>query len=139
MTQYEVFAEQLLRSGDPVAAARAIGLDGPTALLAARDWPNKLEVIEAKQQLIEAHGAEYFLPSKFDQARDVWNRAKGTNDPDAYAKLMRLYAEIQGNIAPKNEQKLSIDAPKIIFEMVMPAPVKPVIDVTPERLLIEKP
>lgn len=138
MNRYESFAEQLLRTNDPVAAARAVGLEGGEAMIAARDWPNKIEVIEAKQSLLEAHGAEYFLPTKFDQARDIWSRAMQTTDPDAYAKLMRLYAEIQGNIAPKNENKVNIEAPKIIFEIVQPSASKPVIDVTPERLQISK-
>lgn len=106
--------------------------------MAAKDWPNNLEVITAKQELLEAHGPEYFLPSKFDQARAIWTKAQNTPDPDAYVKLHRLYAEVMGNIAPKVDKSVSIDAPRIVFEMVMPAATKPVIDVTPERLQIEK-
>lgn len=139
MSRYEEFAEQLLRTGDPLQAAMAIGLRGSEAFTAEKEWPNKLEVIAAKQELLEAHGPEYFLPSKFDQARAIWTKAMNTTDPDAYTKLMRLYAEVMGNIAPKVDTKANTNqAAHIVFEMVMPAAQKPVINVTPERLQIEK-
>jgi len=137
MNPYEKFAEAWLRTGDPLQAALSMGLQGSDAFTMAREYPNRLEVICAKQDLIEAHGAEYFLPSKADQARAVWNKAQSTTDPDAYQKLMRLYAEIMGNMAPK-EQKVSGNLQQaIVFEMIVPSATKPAINVTPERLQIE--
>lgn len=133
MTQFEEFAEQWLRTGDPLAAARSMGLVGSDAMLAARDWPNKLEVVVAKQELLEAHGPEHFLPTKHDQARSVWQRAQECSDPDDYQKLMRLYAEIMGNLAPKKAEVQGNMGHSIIFEMITPAANKPVIDITPTQ------
>ena len=133
MTRFEEFAEQWLRTGDPLAAARALGMNGSDALLAAREWPNNLEVIVAKQELLQAHGPEYFLPTKHDQARAIWQRAQECGNADEYQKLQRLYAEIMGNLAPKRAEVSGNLQQAIVFEMITPAAVKPIIDITPEK------
>lgn len=93
------FAEMWLRKGDPWLAAQAVlGTQniGYTSQCASQ-WPFDDYVKAKRQELLDEHGEEYFLPTKADLARKVWNEAINERvTPQDRNRNARLYAEIMG-------------------------------------------
>lgn len=95
------FAAQLLRNdGDGFKAAFAVcGSDTGLALQIGREWPKDTAVLAEQARLLTTSDAKTFLPSKEQQARDVY--AMATDQLKAIEdrlKAHRLYAEIMGHI-----------------------------------------
>ncbi len=95
------FALEWLRRGDPWPAALAVlGHQDPgKASLAASSWPFDPYVIAKRNALLEEFGEDYFLPSKADLARTVWNEAMNLRTAIDKTRNLRLYAEIMGFVA----------------------------------------
>jgi hypothetical protein len=139
MTKEEQYAEALLRHSDPLLAAISVGFSNGEAFAIAKNWTNKPEVVSAKADLLAKHGEEHFLPSKYDQARAVWAISQSATTADDRIKAQKLYAEIMGNLAPKQEEVRGSIQQEIIFRMVGP-PLAKVLDISPvkpERVKIE--
>lgn len=95
------FAAELLRNNeDGIKAAFVVfSDDAGKALQLGRAWINDPVVIAEKQRLLNTTDAKTFLPSKEQQARDVYSMATdATKEIDDRLKAHRLYAEIMGHI-----------------------------------------
>jgi hypothetical protein len=96
------FAEEWLKRGDDHAYDAALAVTNGNvgmALQIASNWRNDPVVAEAKIALIEEKGVRYFLPTKEQQASDIYKMATdGKLDDEIRLKAHRLYAEIMGNI-----------------------------------------
>ena len=57
------------------------------------------EILAIKQELKNAHGEEYFLPTKYEICHDILHRAKHTQFNDDYVKLIELQAKLRGQIS----------------------------------------
>lgn len=93
------FAVEWLRKGDPWLAALAVlgNQDTGKASVCASTWPFDAYVIRKRNELLAEHGEDYFLPSKADLARKVWDEAGKYNAAAAdKTRNYRLYAEIMG-------------------------------------------
>lgn len=77
------------------AALKITQRDTFAAMQIVNNWCYDPEVVEFKRQLNEEHGEEHFLPSKFQAARDLIDRAR--NNPFAdFEKSYKLVAEMLG-------------------------------------------
>jgi hypothetical protein len=97
------FAEELLKQGNaPDAAYQAafitmgsVGL----ALQVAGSWCTDPFVLEEKLRLLKENGVRSYLPTKEQQAADIYKMALDQKlDEEIRLKAHRLYAEIMGNI-----------------------------------------
>lgn len=105
--QKRAFAAELLRNdGDGFKAAFALfGEDTGKALQLGRIWLTDPVVIAEQDKLLRSSDAKTFLPSKEQQARDVYKMATDATQPiDDRLKAHRLYAEIMGHIEKPNVQ-----------------------------------
>jgi hypothetical protein len=79
------------------AAALAIFPDNAgRALLYSHTLPNDPVVKSEIARLVEDVDPKLLMPTKYEQARDIYARAQKTEDNEEYVKLMRLYADIMG-------------------------------------------
>lgn len=106
------FAIALLNepSSDPFKAAMSLGdIDTPTALQLAYKWQHDPEVLaEQKRILSDKTTAQAFLPTKEQQARDVYCLANNDKiDVETRLKAHRLYAELRSFIE-KPDTKINI-------------------------------
>ena len=103
------YAEMLLHNPtNPYEVAQSLyPNDLGTCMWIVNFWVKDPIVTEKQKELLAEYGEEYFLPSKVDTARDIWNRAKACHDPDQYSKLMRLYADVRGFI---EKAAINVDA-----------------------------
>lgn len=94
------FAEAWLRNprNAYAAALTLTGKDTFAAMQIADKWVLDAEVKHFKEQLIDEHGEEHFLPSKSEMIRDVLYRAESSPVDDSYVKLMKLAADMRGFI-----------------------------------------
>ena len=97
------FARELLRTpNDPYKAASIVfpdREDGAMVVLAATVWVRDGVTLTEQVRISEQEGPSAFLPTKTDQARNLWDMAVCANAPfDERIKAHRLYAEIMGNI-----------------------------------------
>src|ERR1700761_8801550 len=89
------FAAALLKLDDPAKAAFAITDDTGLALQIMRNWPTDAFVQLCQKDLLANGGAKTFLPSKEQQAKDVYKLAEDTKTAvEDRLKAHRLYAEI---------------------------------------------
>ena len=93
-------AEAWLRNPNNMfaAALEVTKNDSFAAMRICDAWVFDDELKQMKEALLEEHGEEHFLPTKFEMFRDVYDRARGTYDDDSYAKLMKLAADMRGFI-----------------------------------------
>lgn len=118
------FARALLRDPRhplPVAISVVGERDMARAIEISRDWPNDAIVKKIQKELIKEFGESYFLPSKEDLARDVYEITR-ENKATVNEKLaaFRLYADIRGFIekqAMNNIQNNTIVQNRV---MIMP-------------------
>lgn len=111
--QKRAFAEQLLRNdGDAFKAAFAVFGDPAQtgiALQIARTWVNDAFVVAEQARLLATSEAKTFLPSKEQQARDIYTLAMNEkNAPEERLKAHRLYAEIMGHIEKERAAGLTL-------------------------------
>lgn len=94
------FAEAWLRNPKNAyaAAMQVTRNDCFTALQIADNWIWDSEVLQFKEALLDEHGEEHFLPSKFEMIRDVLDRADRCLNDDSYVKHMKLAADMRGFI-----------------------------------------
>lgn len=95
-----IFAENLIRfPDDPFKAGCAVyGMDTGSALRAATLWVQDADVKKYQAELLAEHGIAYFLPSKDEFAKGVYDFATTIRDPDNRIKALRLAAEVFGYI-----------------------------------------
>lgn len=102
------FARLLFEAG-PSADSYNIGFalfpDNPNrAVLAGGNWrADPLVISELAKLRAEQNMAATKLPGQEDLARNVWIKMQECQDPDAFVKLAKLYAEIQGMIKKPTE------------------------------------
>jgi|TARA_R110000803_G_scaffold89443_3_gene156679 uncharacterized protein YeeX (DUF496 family) len=93
------FADALLRDpNNPFAAAQSIGVEQSRIMEIATTWPIDDEVLKAKNELLEKHGAREFLPSREEAARLIWDKAQNSQKAEDVAKLMKIYGDYMGFI-----------------------------------------
>ena len=105
--QFDV-AFDLFRSNDDTAKA----------LWAATNWPNDPEVIAFQRAVVAEPEATGALPTKYQAAFEVLDRARKCKDDDSYCKLMTLYGTLMGQIE-KPGQPASQQANVIINKVIM--------------------
>jgi hypothetical protein len=107
----ERFAEALLKNPDNVNAAAFQICDDPgVALQLAHKWFNDPELKAIQATLMEKNGLRSYLPSKDEQAKDIYAMAEDKKlDVEERLKAHRLYAEIMGNIEkPTNPTQVNV-------------------------------
>lgn len=94
------FAAALLKwPTDPFKAAFSVFSDTGTAMQVAVQWRNDPVVLAEQSKLLEVEGPKPFLPTKEDQARDIYDIATASiYDSEVRLKAHRLYAEVMGFI-----------------------------------------
>jgi hypothetical protein len=92
------FARELLRTKNANTAALSIIANPGVALLAAKELPFDLFVIEEMERLTEENGEAAFLPNRYEIARMILERAKDIRDAEGFEKLMKLYCNVMGYI-----------------------------------------
>lgn len=100
LTLKHAFAAALLRhDGDAFKAAFAACSNSGIALQIARAWINDPIVKAEQERLLSSNDARSFLPTKEQQARDIYTLATDeAREPEDRLKAHRLYAEIMGHI-----------------------------------------
>jgi len=115
------FAALWITERDPFKAAIKLCPDNTNrALWISAKWVNDEIVLDEKQTLEDSDYALKCLPDKAAFAKQILDKMEKTHDPDAYAKLGKLYADIMGFVEKK--QSLKIDKPNIpnVIELVSP-------------------
>lgn len=93
------YAETLIRTPDPFQAALELFPDNNTwAAWIARHWVKDPEIIAEKETLKKAGFGSENLADKQDLSRAIWDKMQGPCFNDDFAKLAKLYAEVQGMI-----------------------------------------
>lgn len=93
------FAAVYVRENNAAAAAMAIIPDNPgRALMCIQTLLTDPIVVAEIARIKDNVDPKSLLPSKFDVARDIFDRAKLTQDNEEYTKLMRLYGDVMGFI-----------------------------------------
>lgn len=114
------FAKALLSSpDDPFKAAFSVISNNSKACEAATYWTNDAFVKSEKIRLLDEHGLKAFLPTKEQQAKDIYEMATDTRlDEEIRLKAHELYAKLMGHIEkPDNSTKI------ILNQTVMTVPV----------------
>lgn len=106
--QKREFARLLFEAG-PSADTFTVGFqlfpDNPNrAVLAGGNWrADPLVISELAQLRAEQTITATQLPGQEDLARHIWLKMQECDDPDAFVKLAKLYAEVQGMIKKPTE------------------------------------
>lgn len=119
------FAFNLLTFKHPHKAAIASGFIGPEAMRIAQTWVADLDVIEVSDHLVKKHGMDHFKPSKTDQLNALWTLSEQAPEAKDRIAAHRLYAEIAGNLAPKQMQVETHETKLITLTKVVPSSTKP--------------
>lgn len=97
------FARLLFEAG-PTADSYNIGFqmfpaNANRAVLAGGHWrADPIVISELARLRTEQVQVAETLPTQTDLARSIWIKMQDCTDPDAYVKLAKLYAEVQGMI-----------------------------------------
>jgi hypothetical protein len=124
----KAFALALMeRPGKPFDVAFALfpsNSETSRALQAATEWPSDPDVLEFQRNITADPQQAGILPSKYQAAREVLDRARKCRDDETYAKLMSLYCTIMGQIdkpgQPISATSNTLNIGKVIM---MPAPL----------------
>jgi hypothetical protein len=94
------FARIMLRFHDPIRAARTVQpYDMGLAMRLAQEWEYDPEVLRIREALLDEFGAEHFLPTKADLAREAWKIATGFTMTEEKLKALSLFADVMGHKA----------------------------------------
>lgn len=87
-------------SADPFKAATSIvGSGDPGRLLVmSNNWVVDPIVLDEKAALLAKHGPRFFIPSKEELAREVYELAKASRVTEDRLKAYRLFGDIMGYI-----------------------------------------
>lgn len=95
--------------------------DTPKALYAATNWPNDSQVLDFQREIVSAPEIAGILPTKYQAAREILERARKCRDDETFGKLMKLYGEFMGQI-DKPSNGAPLQATTVINKViVMPA------------------
>lgn len=110
------FARAILKNPDCFAAALSVVPDTGKALQIANQWPTDPIVIAEKHRIVEDEGPRSLLPTKEQQAADIYKMATDLKVAEEdRLKAHRLYAEVMGHI-----EKPTVDnSTKIVAQSVM--------------------
>lgn len=115
------YAEILIRTPDPFVAALELFPDNTTwSAWIAKHWPKNPEVIAFKKDLVGSGFGADELPTKDDLSRAIWDKMNGPILPDDFAKLAKVYAEVNKMIE-KPSTTVSV-TPQIIIPKVIEIP-----------------
>lgn len=92
------FADAFARTQNAATAALSIFSHAGEALRQSLILPNDPKVIEELKRIKSEVTEAELLPSKAELAREVLQRARGSNDNEEYGKLMDLYFRVMGMI-----------------------------------------
>lgn len=105
------------------AAMVVFGMDTNAALLASTKWTNDADVLRIRDELLDEHGEDAFLPSKEDAIRLAWKMANneyaGTKDRVA---ALHVFSELRGYIT-KGATNVNIDQSKTVTHNVLQVPM----------------
>lgn len=93
---------QKFRDGFSAAMALFGSVNVAYCLEVGRVWPFDVVVVDEIQRLLEEHGEDHFLPSRFQTAADLWQHAqemKRGGNYRAYSDAMKQYRETLGFIS----------------------------------------
>lgn len=93
----KAFAYEWLKQPSEAYAAALVITQRDTfaAMQIVNKWCYDSDVLQFKEQLIDEHGEEHFLPTKFEAVRDLIDRAR--NNPFAdFERSYKLVAELMG-------------------------------------------
>lgn len=118
------FAAALLRY--PHQHFKAATLVFPTDMRAAmfimQEWLHDEFVADEKRRLLDEHGFDYFLPTKYELAHDVYALAVTANAVEDRIKGFRLFAEIQGHITKAATTNVNVDNSTKVLMVAPPDP-----------------
>lgn len=105
------FAEAILRH--PTQPFKAATMVFPqhiqAALFISQEWLHDEFVLTEKERLLEENGPDFYLPSKYDLAHEVYALAANARMPEDKIKAYELYAKIQGLIVKAPASNIAID------------------------------
>lgn len=108
------YAAALVRTPDPFAAALELyPEDTKTAAWIAKYWSKDPEVLAEKDTLKTAMSGKEGLPDKVDLSRAIWDRMNGPCLPDDFAKLAKIFAEVNGMIEKQT-------TPTVVAQIIIP-------------------
>lgn len=121
-----VLRKPLRKPQDSYEIGTAIfGGDTVNAMRAGSAWPTDPDVMRIKAELLNEHGADFFLPTKeeiarmlLDIAEEKYDNGHLKHDAKEREKLLRLYSELQGFIEkpkPGGKTPEKTLPPNIIF------------------------
>lgn len=106
------FAAALLKESDPFKAAFSVIGDTGFALQVAKEWADDPIVRGEKIRLLDEGGPGIALPTKEEQARDIYAIATDAKvDDDIRLKAHELYAKVRGFI-----EKPSQNSPQTLLQ-----------------------
>lgn len=107
-------------------ATTIFGGDTVSGMRAGSSWPTDPEVLRMRDEMLQQHGAEFFLPTKEDVARELldianekYDNGQLKHDARDREKLLRLYCEVMGYIekpTPGGKGGKGEAPPDIIYE-----------------------
>lgn len=92
--------------------------DTPKALWAATYWPTDPEVIAFQREVVVDPASAGALPTKYQAAFEVLERARKSKDDDSYCRLMTLYGTLMGQIE-KPGSPITQQAAVIVNKVIM--------------------
>lgn len=105
-----LFAEGLLRwPHEPVnAVASRLFPMALAAYVVKAEWEKEPDVIAHRNELLQEFGEEFFMPTKFDVAREVYTKAAQCRVAEDAFKGYKLYAEIMGYISKGEKNNINV-------------------------------
>ena len=97
--------------------------DTQKALWAATNWPTDPEVIAFQREVVADPESTGALPTKYQAAFEVLERARKSKDDDSYCRLMTLYGTLMGQIEKPGTPASQQTAVIINKVIMMPATV----------------
>ncbi len=110
------FAEALLRNPSKPAEAAFKVFPGAAntgrALQAANRWPDDDEVKSIMAALVQEHGAEHFLPTREEVAREILEIARGPETETRHRlDALKLYGDFMGHTGKAADVKIDVATP----------------------------
>lgn len=118
------FAAALLRwPHEPFKAAILVfPKNMQAAMFIMQEWVHDDFVKDEQARLLDEHGADYFLPTQYELAHNVYALATGASVVEDRIKGFRLYAEIRGFISKAPVVNNNVDNSTKVLVMAPPDP-----------------